>query len=356
MSSSQKMDLDVNQIGERLFFGLDVSTKQIGANTIRTNSGDTWSGIATGKGVIVAIIDSGINYEHNSFRNADKTTRIIGILDLSLDGTVPHPDGGTGINLNMRFTDPATNRIVDIPIDRGVEYTQNNIRDALSGGTKLRHKDTNGHGTHVAGIAAGNGFQRDRCSRFYPGVAPEADILVIKLGNNGSQIDILAGVAYAIHIATRENKAVVINLSSSRDLNGAHEGNAGLELDIDFMLDHHLSNKNVSFVTIAGNSANHDNHATTEVPAGGAVTLNFKILDARPNVIEIWYPGTNNNQLGFVVDPPVLLESTPEIVPSANQEPTEFPFASGGSLSFASALQALNGFQRILIGIIPPRP
>ena len=48
-------------------FGLDESTKQIGANQIRTISGNTWSGIATGKGVITAIIDSGINYKHKSF-------------------------------------------------------------------------------------------------------------------------------------------------------------------------------------------------------------------------------------------------------------------------------------------------
>ena len=254
-------------------FGLDKSTKEVGANLIRTISGNTWSGLATGKGVITAIIDSGIQYEHRSFRTADGATRVIGILDFSLDGTTPHPDGGKRPNITVSFGSAPDDKLL---INEGVEYTQENIRDALApGGQKLRHTDTEGHGTHVAAVAAGNGFQRDHCGGFYPGVAPEADILVVKLGEGNLEHQILMGIAYSIHIAIQKEKAVVINLSSSRDTAGAHDGKSGLEILIDKMLDHHESNKNVSLVAIAGNNAAKQTHATGSVSPGASVTVKF---------------------------------------------------------------------------------
>jgi subtilisin family serine protease len=331
----------------------DSSTKQIGADTIRAFSGNTWSGIATGKGVITAIIDSGINYEHRSFRNADGTTRIIGILDFSLDGTNPHPDGGRRPDRHITFTDTTTGEELPAHITRGVEYTQQNIADALSSGNKLRHEDTVGHGTHVAAVAAGNGFQRDRCDRFYPGVAPEADILVVKLGTTGLEQQTLLGVAFAILIASDADKAVVINLSSSRDLEGAHDGRAFLELAIDFMLDHHESNKNVSIVTIAGNSAVHPNHVTTTVPPNDSVTVDFKInVSKDPKVIQIWYPSAGGNQLGCRVHAPLLLGSTAEVLPAAPPNTVPTPLSNNGRVEIQAIL--MDNFQRISIGIVPP--
>ena len=113
-------------------FMLDTSTKEIGADLVRSLSGNTWSGIATGKGVIIAIIDSGINYEHRSFRNADGSTRIIAILDQSLDGNTPHPDGGTRPNITKNFG------TLTIKVDEGVQYTLDNIRAALAPGGKTK--------------------------------------------------------------------------------------------------------------------------------------------------------------------------------------------------------------------------
>ena len=61
-------------------------------------------------------------------------------------------------------------------------YTAPQINAALTAGPPFASKDTNGHGTHVAGIAAGSGRQDDRCSfpGRYVGVAPDADLLVVK--------------------------------------------------------------------------------------------------------------------------------------------------------------------------------
>ena len=337
----------------RQFFMLDESTKEVRANRIRVISGNTWSGIATGKGVITAIVDSGINYEHRSFRNTDGSTRVIGILDFSLQaGATPHPDGGTRPNITVNFG--GTNSVT---INEGVEYTRNNIRDALAaGGTKLRHKDSVGHGTHVAAVAAANGFQRDRCGGFYPGVAPEADILVVKLGSGSVNTDreIILGIAYCIHVAIRETKGVVINLSSSRDIGGAHDGASDLEFVIDGMLDNHESNKHVSVVGIAGNTANKDTHAAGNIPAGNSVTLSFQVSkNPQPKLIDVWYPSAGNNQLGCRLRPPFPLDETQEVLPGPPPNQRDFPFAGGGRVEISSPVQPGN-FQHVLVAIVPP--
>ena len=100
----------------------------------------------TGKGVLVAVIDSGISYWNQDFRNADGTTRILYLLD--------------------QVT--------------GVEYDKEQINAALATGSRLQAEqmipsiDTTGHGTAVAGIAAGNGGQGGTA---YAGMARESDLL-----------------------------------------------------------------------------------------------------------------------------------------------------------------------------------
>ena len=105
----------------------------------------------TGQGVLVAVIDSGIDYFHPDFRNADGTTRILYLWDQ----------------------------------DQGKVYTREDINEALASGSRSRalervpSRDVSGHGTAVASIAAGNG----RESRgVYRGVAFASELVVVKLG------------------------------------------------------------------------------------------------------------------------------------------------------------------------------
>jgi subtilisin family serine protease len=331
-------------------YGLDTSTVEIHADQIRKiQSGDTWKGIATGKDVVVAIIDSGINYEHKSFRKSDGTTRIVGIWDQGLDpGTTPHPDGGKQPNITIN------QGAWNVTINQGVEYTKDNIRDALAGGTRLRHTDTDGHGTHIAGIAAGNGFQRDHCGRFYPGVAPEADILVIKLAEGAPENGILQAVPYAVHHANAAQKAVVMNLSVSRDTTGGHDGSSELETGLDLILANPLGPFNASLVTIAGNNAHQKTHATGTVGPNASTTVRFQIsLNPLPKVIDIWYPKANNNTLACRVNPPAG-SATGEVLPAPPPHPPEtFPMLGGGRIEIQSRPQPTNPFQNISIGIIP---
>lgn len=157
----------------------------------------------SGKGVFVGIVDSGIDYSHPDFRNADGTTRIFRLWDQTI------PDGiYTEEQINAAlFSENAENRIRLLP-----------------------STDRSGHGTNVAGIAAGNG--RASGGR-YRGVAYESKLLVVKLGNSvgGSfprTTNLLTAVDYLVREARKADTPIAINLSFGNNY-GAHDGGSLLE-------------------------------------------------------------------------------------------------------------------------------
>ena len=102
----------------------------------------------TGKGVTLVILDRGIDWTHPDFRNADGSTRIKALLDMTGQGSCPGSPAAT-------------------------EYDEATINAALAGTIpRLPTRDAVGHGTVTAGLAAGNGF--GLASREYAGVAPQA--------------------------------------------------------------------------------------------------------------------------------------------------------------------------------------
>ncbi len=146
---------------------------------------------ATGKGAIVCVYDSGIDFMHLDFRDSNDTTksRIIAIWDqtLSKNAAEKNPDGFT----------------------YGVEYMKAQIEAEFGSSAPVfvRHRDADGHGTHVAGTAAGNGLA---AGGTYKGMAPEADILVIKMGGMTGMVD---GLRYAEAVAAKMGKPVSVNWS-----------------------------------------------------------------------------------------------------------------------------------------------
>lgn len=156
----------------------------------------------TGKGVIIAIIDSGIDYAHPDFCNSDGSTRILELWDQTL------------------------NRV----------YMQVEINAALQAPTEQQRyelvpsRDISGHGTHVTGIAAGNG--RASGGR-YVGVAPESSLLIVKLGvakTNGfpRTTELMAAVDYVLRRAEQYQMPVAVNLSFGNNY-GGHDGRSLLE-------------------------------------------------------------------------------------------------------------------------------
>ena len=141
-----------------------------------------------GEGVVMGIIDEGIDYNHSDFRNEFGQTRIKFLWDQSI------------IN---------TNSITQAqPYGYGKEYIGNQID------TASQHYDgAFGHGTHVAGIAAGNGLSVNN----YKGVAPKSDLIIVKMNLNQPDNDFLSNlvdaVKYIFDHADEMGKPAVINIS-----------------------------------------------------------------------------------------------------------------------------------------------
>ncbi len=189
------------------------------------NVDDVWTGAPayTGAGVLVGIIDSGIDWRHDDFRHANGTTRIKAIWDLWSAGSPP-PAGFT----------------------YGSEWDQNEINASLTGGGAVNEEDTNGHGTHVSGIAAGNGRAS---SGQYSGVAREADILFAKPFFNGgfAEDKTIDAMNYLVQKAASLGQPIAINMSLGGHF-GAHDGTSAQERVID-----DLSGPGVVFCVAAGN-------------------------------------------------------------------------------------------------------
>lgn len=165
----------------------DSSMRAIRVDGLRQREGGVWRGTA-GQGVIVGIYDTGADYAHRDFQDEHGSTRILGLWDQTVSG--PHPP-------------PA-----------GFSYGQLCPPEALEAET-CESRDLNRHGTHVAGTAAGTGAAGEAGSAFrYAGVAPAADLLIVKGGDTSFSFDrILDGVRWMFDEAERLGRPIVVNLS-----------------------------------------------------------------------------------------------------------------------------------------------
>lgn len=159
-----------------------------------------------GNGVLVAVLDSGIDYVNDDFRLEDGRTRIYRLWDQTISGNPPQ---GYAI---------------------GSEYTQETINEALGNGSReemlrvVPSTDISGHGTAVAGIAAGNG--RGSGSR-YRGVASQSELIVVKLGRPREEgfprtTELMMALNYVVEQALAVQKPVAVNISIGNTY-GSHE-------------------------------------------------------------------------------------------------------------------------------------
>lgn len=209
----------------------------------------------TGEGVLVAVIDSGINYSYLDFLNADNTTRIRFIWDQTIEGTAPE-----GFN-------------------RGAEYTQEQINTALQAGSReaqlqiVPSEDESGHGTAMASIAAGNARSSNGTNK---GVAPDSDLIIVKIGNyeSGSNrptdMDVMEGISYALDKSRQLNMPISIILGIGDSLTG-HDGYTALENYIEEISYIWVCNISVA----AGNEADKGCHVSGQFREGTVETLQF---------------------------------------------------------------------------------
>lgn len=202
----------------------------------------------SGKGTIIAFLDTGIDYQNAVFRNPDGSSRILAIWDQTIqEGTPPEN------------------------FDYGTEYTREMINQALQSEQPLEvvpSRDENGHGTAIASIAAGSQIQG---GSVFNGAAYDADILVVKLKECKQYLreyylipdevtayqstDIMMALEYADTFARSFFRPVIFCIALGTSY-GSHSGNSPLSNYIN-----RLANKRSRiFVVGGGNEGNSSHH------------------------------------------------------------------------------------------------
>ena len=223
----------------------------------------------SGKGTLVGIIDSGIDYANPAFRNEDGTTRIVSLWDQTLSGRPPEGYAS------------------------GTEFTREEINEALSEpdeGERFRivpSRDMSGHGTAVAGIAAGNGA--GSAGRRYRGAAPEAELIVVKMGIPRTEgfprtTELMTGVDYVIRKALDMRMPVAVNISFGNTY-GSHDGTSLVER---FLNDISDTWKNVICIG-SGNEGAAAGHAAGRVSDEEEKVVELAVQELEPALnVQIW--------------------------------------------------------------------
>ena len=220
-----------------------------------------------GEGVYVGIIDSGIDYSHPDFRNEDGTTRIAALWDQTIAGNPPQ-----GYDIGTLYTREQINEALATPMPQRMDIVPSS--------------DSSGHGTHVAGIAAGNGRASEGR---YRGVASQSELVVVKLGSSVGDsfprtTQLMQGIDFAIRYALHAGKPIAINISFGNNY-GSHTGNSLLE---SYINDAANLWKN-SIVIGTGNEGAAGNHAHGILRMGEPAVIEFAVSDFEFSLnLQIW--------------------------------------------------------------------
>jgi subtilisin family serine protease len=281
-----------------------------------------------GRNVVVGIIDVGVDYRHGVFRKPDNTTRILALWDQSIQ---PKPE------LGEKSPDG---------FNHGVEYLPDKINEALRAADNdfesaleiVRSVDRVGHGTGIAGIAAGDGSQagtsddRGNCEPAFTfvGVAPEAALIVVKFirkpadSMGTERPDLIQAFDYifkhpaVLDRTTGKPRPVVVNFSHGDHL-GAHDGTSNFEKAIEQLV---TEKSGRVVVKSAGNDGATKRHAQGTVAAGSSTeVLTFEVQpnDHTATQIEVWYPGSSSLDV-------MLLPAVATVTPNRIVQPGEPPF------------------------------
>lgn len=234
-----------------------------------------------GKGVIIGIIGTGIDYTNPVFLHKDGTTKILAIWDQSIDSENRYPQ-------------------VINPAFYGTEYTRDQINEALRSENPYQivpSLDENGHGTKLAGIAAGS----ETVYNGFSGVVPDADIIVVKLKQAKKNLtdffhipsdipcyqenDMIWAIQYLIDTARIHKMplSICIGLGTSQ---GAHDDNGPLNTIVSIV----GGFPGVSISVSAGNEGNSRRHFYSALePSLGSVTVELVVGENESGFsMELW--------------------------------------------------------------------
>jgi subtilisin family serine protease len=230
---------------------LDRSVLEIGAKEV--HDGNTLKRQRRGKGVLIGVLDTGIDLTHPAFLDKQGRHRVIAVWDQDADGKGP----------------------------RGFDYGHLCERDSIANGS-CPVNDPQGHGTHVAGILVG-------AMAPHIGLAPEAELVVVK---STRFTDVAGAVEWMFRVAQQEGKPIVVNLSIGGHL-GPHDGQSELEKSIE-----RLQGPGKIVVAAAGNDG------ATPIHLGGIISEEERRTQlslpeagaATSTLMEIWEHGVGGPQ------------------------------------------------------------
>lgn len=340
----------VNQITEDFISKMGYSTMPLLFGTINQSSLEA-SGILRirsipkfelrGKGVLIGIADTGIDYTNSVFQYSDKTTKIESIWDQTIDSEqIPES------------------------ISYGTEYSRNQINEALKSNDPFQivpSKDEVGHGTMLAGIAAGNEVQE---SGFF-GVAPDAELVVVKLKPAKNYVkqffripenelcfqdnDLLFAYQYLINYAAKINKPIVIcNAVDSSQY--AHDGRGLASSYLSFQ----AKNPGTAILLAVGNEGNAKRHYFGKIDSTtGYDTVELKVGENESGFsMEVW----GNSPNIYSID---ILSPSGEYVPRIQirlNETREISFIFDQTIIYIDyqLVEAQSGDQLILLRFTKP--
>lgn len=289
-----------------------------------------------GNGVLIGIIDTGIDYSNPVFLKSDGTTKIASIWDQTINtGSIPN---------DTLF---------------GSEYNSEQINQALASTdpyTIVPSRDDNGHGTMMAGVAAGN----ENLKEGFTGIAPDAELVIVKLRQAKQYLrefyaipdevycyqenHIMWGVQYCLRVARDLNRPIVIcaGVGTSQ---GSHDGRSYLSTFMSIVGDF----PNTVVVTPLGNEGNLKRHYYSTIdPTIGANAVELHVSEKDKGFfMELWgnAPGI------YTID---IISPSGEYIPQTKagiKENMELRFIFESSVLYIDSLvaESITGEQMILI-------
>lgn len=267
---------------KQLFFEVTEGKRASCITTLQTRTPEL-----TGRGTLVGVIDSGIDYAHPDFRLPNGESRIVALWDQ----TIP-ANSVTNVFSSGSSTIASSTLASPDGYPLGTLFSRDIINEALRMNSVHEQfsicpsRDTSGHGTHVTGIAAGNGRASEGV---YRGVAYEADLLIVKLGRPGpnsfpSTSLLMMGIDFCVRESIRRRQPLALNLSFGNTY-GSHSGSSLLETYLDSVSELGL----VSIIVGSGNEGASSGHIGGYLSPNQTEVIEFSISDFTTQLnIQLW--------------------------------------------------------------------
>lgn len=265
--------------------------------------------MSTGQGILIGMIDTGIDYTNPLFQNPDGTSRILRLWDQTIESENT-PEAVAGFQPFY-----------------GTVYSQEDLNRALTSEQPLElvpSTDTSGHGTFLAGVAAGRQIQSPTT---FSGAAPDAALAVVRLkpakqylreffavppdADAYQENDIMAAVAFLLGVAGQYQMPLVLCLGVGTS-QGSHSGISPLAMQLQAL----SATRGFACVTGAGNETGFRHHYFGNLsPDQEYEDVELRVADSTSGFsMELWADVSELYTVGFVSPSGEVIERIPMTV------------------------------------------